>query len=288
MASHIRDAMEYFFDADKPHWTAWCRVQKIDGRWLRFTPARSQGAPPLYYASLGGFYDLAEHLVGKHPEHINASGGQMGTPLVAAMGRKHFEVAELLYQNGENVDIPDDYKDTPLVEACKAGSLDTVQWLLNHRADVNTRGRAPLHSTVSNGHSQVCRMLLERNADIHIWTDHGETLLRFVANPYTGIHVNVDVMQALLDHGADPNAQDNSNSTPLHHSSWRTRRCNRGTVEGTRVGSAATVRRHSRIGHLQKRHFHIWIYMHAPGTKDVIGLVSHIWSVNNHEQLYMD
>ena len=40
--------------------------------------------------------------------------------------------------------------------------------------------------------------------------------------------------------------------------------------------------------HLQKRHFHIWIYMHAPGTKDVIGLVSHIWSVNNHEQLYMD
>ena len=40
--------------------------------------------------------------------------------------------------------------------------------------------------------------------------------------------------------------------------------------------------------HLQKRHFHIWIYMHAPGTKDVIGLVSYIWSVNNHEQLYMD
>ena len=43
-----------------------------------------------------------------------------------------------------------------------------------------------------------------------------------------------------------------------------------------------------KVLHLQKRHFHIWIYMHAPGTKDVIGLVSHIWSVNNHEQLYMD
>ena len=30
VSSRIRDAMEYFFDADKPHWTAWSRVQKVD------------------------------------------------------------------------------------------------------------------------------------------------------------------------------------------------------------------------------------------------------------------
>ena len=30
VALHTRDTMEYFFDADKPHWTPWCRVQKID------------------------------------------------------------------------------------------------------------------------------------------------------------------------------------------------------------------------------------------------------------------
>ena len=33
VASHIRDAMEYFFDADKPHWKAWCRVEMIDVQW---------------------------------------------------------------------------------------------------------------------------------------------------------------------------------------------------------------------------------------------------------------
>ena len=238
VASHIRDAMEYFFDADKPHWTAWCQVQMIDYRWLSFKPGKSRNAFPLYYASLGGFYDLAEHLVGKHPEHINARGGLLGTPLVAAMGGKHFEVAELLYRNGANVDIPDNYSDTPLPEACRAGFLDTVQWLLNHGADVNTQDvglRTPLHSVVGYGHSQVLRMLIEHNADIHIRNYCGETPLHFAACPNFGVRVNVDIMQVLLDHGANPNARDDSNSTPLHHSSWSAVRHSRGTVEGTRL-----------------------------------------------------
>jgi ankyrin repeat protein len=240
VASHIRDAMEYFFDADKPHWTAWCRVQMIDHEWLGFTPARSPDAFPLYYASLGGFYDLAKHLVGKHPEHINARGGEMGTPFVAALGGKHFEVAELLHRNGADVDIRDNSGDTPLREACKHGVLDTAQWLLNHRADVNTQGigrRAPLHSAAGNGHSQVIRMLIEHNADIHIQNDYGDSPLHIAASPYSDVHVDVNIMQVLLDHGANPNARDNHNSTPLHHSSWNTLsgRCNRGTVEGTRL-----------------------------------------------------
>jgi hypothetical protein len=40
--SHIRGAMEYFFDTDKPHWPAWCRVQKVDVSWERFTPEKPE------------------------------------------------------------------------------------------------------------------------------------------------------------------------------------------------------------------------------------------------------
>ena len=226
VASRIRDVMEYFFNTDKPHWTAWSRVQMIDTEWDCFIPAwEPHGALPLYYASLGGFYDLAEHLIDKHPEQINARGGWMETPLVAALRGRHFQVAELLHRNGADVDVRDDLRNTILCNVCKAEVLDVVQWLLDHGADVNTQNFelwTPLHSAVDQVHLQVLQMLIEHNADIHIRTFDGLSPLHMVANsPIKQSQCHVDMMQILLDHGANPNALDNKNSTPLHHSSYR-------------------------------------------------------------------
>ena len=242
VASRIQDAMEYFFDADKPHWAAWCRVQMIDEQWKLFEPEEEMKDPfPLYYASLAGFYDLAEHLVGKIPEHINARGGLVGTPLVAALHGKHFEVAGLLCRNGAGVDVRDGLENTLLREASAAGVLDVVRWLLDHEADVNAQGHngyTPLHSSASRGQLQALQMLIEHNADIHTQNASGMTPLHNAAAGFA-IHSNrVDMMQLLLDHGANPNARDNDNSTPLHHSSWWETgdySPHQGTVEGTRL-----------------------------------------------------
>ena len=241
VASRIRDVMEYFFDADKPHWTAWSQVQMVDVSWHDFTPDEGvDGALPLYYASLGGFYDLAEHLVGKHPKHINARGGRMVTPLVAALHGKHFEIAKLLHRYGANVDIQDKSKNTPLWRACWEGAPDIVEWLLNHGANVNAQGRwcyAPLHCAANMGHLQIVQMLIEHNPDVHIREDLGESPLHAAASPLKK-HLHVDIMQVLLDHGADPNARDDDGCTPLHSSSWWNKRgvtSIDGTVEGTRL-----------------------------------------------------
>jgi ankyrin repeat protein len=243
VASHIRVAMEYFFDADKPHWTAWSRVQKIDVRLERFTPSASADALPLYYMSLGGFYDLAEHLVGKHPEQINARGGQMVTPLFAALRRKHFQIAELLHWHGADVNVRGGSNFTSLHAACVAGIVDIVEWLLNHGADVNTQaneGSFPISVSVAWGHLQVVRMLIEFNADIDVRREFGRGLLHMAIRCKNDDHVGI--MRLLLDHGANPNARDDYGSTPLHHSSeswWKGRGggegyiVTRGTVEGT-------------------------------------------------------
>jgi ankyrin repeat protein len=230
VASWIQAAMEYFFDAEKPPWAAWCRVQMMDKQWLRFDPESPLDAFPLYYASLGGFYDVAEHLVGKHPEQINAMGGRMGTPLVAALGGKHFEVAELLHRNGADLNVRDNAKDTPLRESYRAKVLDIVPWLLDRGADVNAQGnmdRAPIHAAVDNGHAQGFQMLIKHNPDIHAWSYGGYSPLHLAAKH--GDRDRVDMMQVLLDHGANPNAWDNDNSTPLHRSS---RSGGREAVEG--------------------------------------------------------
>jgi ankyrin repeat protein len=242
VSSHIRDAMEYFLDADKPHWASWSRVQTTDVEWLSFSPDWNEdlAAFPLYYASLGGFYDLAEDLVGKHPEHINAKGGQMVAPLVAALRGKYFQIAKLLHRHGAEVDVRDSDERTPLRAACRAEVLDIVQWLLNHGADVNIQNKelwTPLHSAANGGRLEVLKVLIEHHADIHMRTSHGKSPLHLAASP-DDEDDQVDVMQVLLDHGADPNARDNDNSTPLHHSSWWAKGHlgpRKGTVEGTRL-----------------------------------------------------
>ena len=234
VALHIRDAMEYFFDADKSHWTAWCRVQSID-------ESAELDIFPLYFAALGGFFDLAEHLIANHPEHINARGGQELTPLGAALNGKHFQVAELLYQHGADVDVGRSLY-TPLYTACNGQVLDIAEWLLNHGANVNTQALqlwAPLHDAVDDGQFQVSQMLIKHNADIDIRTNLGKSPLHLAATSWVKGDHHIDIMQLLLDYGANPNARDNEDSTPLHHSSWWEKGRNyvlrKGTVEGTRL-----------------------------------------------------
>ncbi|KAH9998710.1 ankyrin repeat-containing domain protein [Russula vinacea] len=195
----------------------------MDRKWVTFEPEELEDAPnifPLYYASLGGFYDLAEHLVGKHPEHINAKGGRMVTPLVAALSGKHFEVAELLHRNGADIDVCDSVGDTPLREACQAGILDIVQWLLNHGADANAQGphnRPPLIAAAYYGHLKEVQVLIKHSADIHIRDRFsGMTPLHAAAGSVFGTHRDrVDIMQVLLDHGAIIDAEDKNGRTPL-------------------------------------------------------------------------
>jgi ankyrin repeat protein len=233
VSSRIRGAMEYFFDGDKPHFAAWHKVYDIDRGWFSFSPGIAPAAPrgkSLYYASLCGFYDLAKHLVVKHPEHVNARGGRMASPLGAALYGKHLQVAELLYEHGADVRVRGNEEWTLLHFASWDGLVDTVGWLLNHGADANVRGQGdgyfeswtPLHVAAWHKNPEIVQMLLEHHADINAQDSMGKVALH-LAGFHRELPLQMNFMQLLLDHGADVNVQDNRGSTPLHHSSSTTR-----------------------------------------------------------------
>ena len=216
VSSRVRDGMEDLFDLSKPHLVAWLQVHYTDGYWdgLSFPyPIRLRGGP-LYYASLFGFYELAAHLIVKHPEQVNAIGGRILSPLLTALHRNHFRIAELLYLHGAVVDISCLWERTPLHAASLQGNIDTVRWLLDHGADANSRQDdlwTPLHLTAWRGRPKVARALLERNADIHSRSDDGRAPLHMASE-----FGHPDVVQLFLEHGADMYARDDEGSTPLH------------------------------------------------------------------------
>jgi ankyrin repeat protein len=218
VSSSLRDAMEYFFDADKPHWAAWFRVHNMDVSWSLFSSSVVGDASPLYYASLCGFYDLVEHLIGKRPEHINVHGGQIVTPLAAALHGKHFQVADLLHRHGADVDVRGLWENTPLIAASSEGQADIVRWLVNHDADLNARqfqGCTALHLAARFEHLEAARALLEHGADINALCNDGEVPLHIASSE--GHDNLLNMLELLISYGSNANARSKRGSTPLHY-----------------------------------------------------------------------
>ena len=231
----VRAGIDDLFDASKPHFAAWLRVHNMDKMWYPFSPFTPyQKGSPLYYAALCGLYDLAERLIAKYPEQINAVGGHLVAPLPAALYKSHFRLANLLRRHGAIVDVQGDGGATPLHCASWTGLSDTMRWLLNHGADVNISrddGRTPLHTTAAHRDLKTIELLLDHNADVNSRDNYGDTPLSLsISYPIVSQLEErvIDVVQRLLEHGADPNAGPD-NSIPLHRSSFN------GLLEVTRL-----------------------------------------------------
>ena len=119
---------------------------------------RNPKQPPLYYATFIGFRDLAEHLIAKHPEHINARGGREVIPMHVAALAGHADLLSLLVDCGADVDDRGTFVWTPLHRASWNGELEAGQCPLDHGADVDSRdedGWTPLFQAVYHGHLRV-------------------------------------------------------------------------------------------------------------------------------------
>ena len=220
---HVREAMEDLFDPVKPCFEAWLRVHDIDVDNEKYplymfsvTSSKRLSAAPLYYAALCGFHTLAEHLITRHPQQVNANGGYYVSPLAAALNDGHFKTAQLLYQHGAaNVDVHGHHNRTPLYGASSGGHLEIAQWLLSRGADANITDEddnwTPLHSAASNGHVDVARLLLQYKADKNARNDEGQIPLHVASE-----NGSIDAARLLLEVGVDVNALDDSGRTPLH------------------------------------------------------------------------
>jgi ankyrin repeat protein len=124
---------------------------------------------------------------------------------------------------------------TPLYWAVSRGQSNIVAYLLKSKAKTSARGggdfkRTPLLVAVNNGDLDMVKLLLANGADAKAADSMGWTGLHCIANAgpkygivpkdpkplnWTASQSQLDIAQLLLDHGANINAKDGLNETPL-------------------------------------------------------------------------
>ena len=213
-SSRIKDTIECLFDADKPHFATWLWVYNEDGgRSLSTMHPEKPEAVPLYYAAILGLRDLAEYLIVKRPEHVNARGGLEVTPIHAAAFAGHADILSLLLEHGADLEGRGKYGGTPLHRASWDGKVEAGQFLLDRDADIDaqdsTRWTA-LFSAAINGHVEFVRMLLERGTRIDVRNASASTPLHFAVDGN-----NIQIVRLLLERGADVNACNDEGDTPF-------------------------------------------------------------------------
>jgi len=105
-----------------------------------------------------------------------------------------------------------------LCEATRCGNLAQVEALLNAGASVNARddyGDTPLIAAVRESHIDVCRLLLNRNAQVDD-ERYGQTALIYAAEMG-----NTEICQLLIDNKAQLNRKESGCWTPLMHAAHK-------------------------------------------------------------------
>jgi ankyrin repeat protein len=125
----------------------------------------------------------------------------------------------LLLEFGADVDARDSGGHNPLYrvangQGCEEEGKAAVELLLKHGADVNRTtgvgGMTPLHMAARRGTTRVAEALLEAGADIEAQDKNGETPLRRAVN--CG---QERMVRMLLSRGANPRSTDKSGRTPI-------------------------------------------------------------------------
>jgi ankyrin repeat protein len=191
------------------------------------------GETPLMTAAWVGSVDVASLLLDKGAKINHQEGAKGQTALMWALFENHLEMARLLVLRGADIRLRSASGMTPLLFVARQGNVEAARLLLERGAPINEAndaGVTPLLMAVVRGHVDLLKFLLDRGADAST-SGAGFTPLHWVAGTWetsmTHDYPNADgewgalgglpeerkveIIKALVSHGADINARVTKN-----------------------------------------------------------------------------
>ncbi|RXM96356.1 Ankyrin repeat and SOCS box protein 9, partial [Acipenser ruthenus] len=136
----------------------------------------------------------------------------LSSPIHEAASRGHTECLEALLHHGADIDHNIKHLGTPLYVACTKQNVESVKKLLELGANLNTEGDTPLHAATRASRPDLVQLLLEHGADVKARNTEGKEPLD-LATPGSEarrILMQREVMSKCEDVNDDSAIQDNS------------------------------------------------------------------------------
>ena len=173
---------------------------------------------PLHFAARYNQVEMVKYLL-NHSAYIHAVDNCGKTPLHRATEERNFEIVELFLEAGADINSADNYGWTPIFHSAFFHHLDMVQFLILNGADINHLNdydESPLHiaCSIEMPTDEIFDAVVRSSFDFYrrskkIPSEDLKALME------TRTASNLDMIQLLVNAGANVNAKTTDNESPI-------------------------------------------------------------------------
>ena len=141
--------------------------------------------------------------------------------LISAASEGNTSEVALLLSKGAKVNVKDSRGITPLLAAAQEGHTEVCKLLLEVETDkanvkeTTPRGFTPLLDAATNGHTEVCELLLANGSDLEERDPRTQDTALHIASTFG----HQSLVRLLIAHKADVDSRKTRGGTPLHGAS---------------------------------------------------------------------
>lgn len=194
-------------------------VKKIINHGVNVNAADDGGGTAINWAAMSGNTEIIDILLNQganiNPKYCTETMcSDAHSPLHSAAWRSP-AMLKYLINKGANVNIANEFGQTPLFNAIQSDSIRAVKVLCEAGTIVDFAdkyGYTALHNCAIIGSLEQAKLLLEYKADVNLKDKQGKTALHYAA-----INGNADMAKLLIDAGAKIDEKDNKEHSPYFY-----------------------------------------------------------------------